>query len=49
MCLYLRTSEGPQAHFAGNSRKNLAICLLDGWRSWLPVRPSFSTCVGDVI
>lgn len=48
MCLYLRTSEGPQAHFTGKSGKSLADCLLDDWRSRLPAQPSLPTCVRGV-
>lgn len=41
-------SEGLQTHIAGNSRKILAICLLDSWRSWLFAWPSLPVCVGDI-
>lgn len=39
---HLWVSEGLQAHFAGNSRRIPAICLLDSWRSWLFAFPSVS-------
>lgn len=47
--MYLCVSEGLQAHVAGNSRKILAICLLDSWRSWLFAWPSLPICWRHIV
>lgn len=41
-------TRGMQAHLAGNSRKILAICLLDSWRNWLFAWSSLPICVGNM-
>lgn len=45
---HLWISEGMQSHLAGNSRKILAICLLDSWRNWLFAWSSLPICVGNM-
>lgn len=45
---HLWISEGTPAHLAGNSRKVLAICLLDSWRNWPFAWPSLPICVGTM-